>query len=241
VDGDLRSLRRAARIAPADFSAASRLSVACERAGELDEAWDVLAPFEASDTPEVRDEALLSLGELADRNARWVFERLVRVDAQSARQIVDLLVRSRPSVHPALVALASDERVDRFLRRLAQRAVRSSVPTELREIAEWRPEALPLEVSRALGPGPERQHGFQVPGEVLQGRRERFRGFVQRLFDGAGKEGAVALLPWLVPFITSRDPELASQALALVRRLTDRDGPPFPVEVIARELGKVRI
>ena len=240
MDSTIRALRHALTTAPTDFAVATRLASACERAGQVEDAWEALAPFEQQGTGVQRAEVRVALAGIAERNPHWLFDRLLRIDHRSARLLIDLLIECGQANHPALIALASDERVEVLLRHNAQRAVRTTLPIDLREAAEHSPENLRSEISGMLGIGREPPHGFQIPEDVLHARRERWRGSARQKFDRAGKEGIVALLPWLVPFLTAQDPELASQALAVVRRLTDRDGPPFPVEVIARELGRAR-
>jgi hypothetical protein len=46
----------------------------------------------------------------------------------------------------------------------------------------------------------------------------------------------VALLPWLMPFLTSRDANLMHQGLEAVRRFTHADGPPLGPDLLARLL-----
>jgi hypothetical protein len=92
----------------------------------------------------------------------------------------------------------------------------------------------------ALDSGAVKRHGHQVPPAVRAERRERWQSFAHRLVDRAGTAQAVALLPWLVPLLTSREPVLAGRALELVRRMTDRDGPPFPVEALVKALSAQR-
>lgn len=242
MDSTIRSLRRALAQSPTDFAVAARLSAACERAGQVDDAWDALAPFEQEGAGSESAAARAGLGGIAERNPRWLLDRLVTLDIRGARILIDLLVACGQARNPALVALAAhDSRIDRALRHHAQHALRTTFTGELRELSEPTPEELRTWIDEsALAQAPRRKHGHEVPAQVLAERRERTRSFAHRLVDRAGTGQAVALLPWLVPLLTSHDPVLAAKALALVRRLTDRDGPPFPVEVLARELGQAR-
>jgi thioredoxin-like negative regulator of GroEL len=58
------------------------------------------------------------------------------------------------------------------------------------------------------------------------------RGFVRRVMEKSGKSQAVALLPWLMPLLTSGNPTHFVNALAAVRRLTP--DAPFDVNTLAR-------
>ena len=209
MDEHVESLRRALREDPSDLSSALKLAAALEKAGRFDEAWELL---ESREAPE-------ALAGLAAQNSTAVLRRLLRLDYSRARAMIDRLAAIGQSRHAALLSLACHK--DRVLRGHALKAL----AVESREVPELRgvaPETLLDNLDRPDPTGPD--------------RRIRWRGFAHKLMDRGGSAQAALLLPWLVPMLTCNDPVLAGRALAIVRRLTDRDGPPFDAELLARLL-----
>ncbi|MEZ0230447.1 MAG: hypothetical protein ACAI25_17625, partial [Planctomycetota bacterium] len=127
--------------------------------------------------------------------------------------------------NPALLTLAC-ERGDPLLRKFAARAVATANGLGA--------DALEPDALGEIG----------TPAETVSpGLREEFRetqvrarSLAEKIIERSGTSQAVALLPWLVPLLATRDPALVTRALEAVRRLTRRDGPPFDVDLIARLL-----
>jgi hypothetical protein len=210
VDEKLESLRRALRKDPDDVSVAVRLASVLVKAGRFDDAWELL---------DARDqrEALVAL---ATENPRGVLARLRALDYRAARIFMERLEALGLGGHAALVAVASEP--DLALSRLASRVLARVRPDALGELRGLTPDRLEHSLAGRTGPHASRQS----------------RGLAHKLIERSGTKQAALLLPWLVPLLTAGEPVLAARALALVRRLTDRDGPPFDPELIARLLAK---
>lgn len=216
MDEQVERLRRAAR--DGDVTTAIRLAVELERSGFFDEAWETLAPLSSI------DDARAALGALASHHPVPLLERLKRLDYRRVRAAVDLLIEVGQARNPAILCLASDRDADGALRRHARRALATTLPRD-RELAAmgrvWPPENL----------------GGMLEKDHRQPNVARWSRLVDRLLQRYGSTShAPALLPWLLPLLAVRDPTINARALAVVRRLTDRDGPPLPVEAIARAL-----
>jgi hypothetical protein len=207
--------------AGADVATAIRLAAALERSGRFDEAWETLAPPVRSSDDDVR----AALGGIAARNPAALLARLMRLDYARVRATVDLLIEIGQARNPAILCLAMNQGSDGALRRHARRALVGTFPRD-RELDAmgkvWPPEKLDQMLE-----ADERRRPVVV----------RWGGLVGRLLDRYGNSShAAALLPWLLPLLAVRDPSINARALAVVRRLTDRDGPPLPVDAVARAL-----
>ncbi|HZV01549.1 MAG TPA: hypothetical protein VFF73_32855 [Planctomycetota bacterium] len=215
MDEHLETLKRALREDPSDLSSALKLAAALEKTGRFDEAWELLEP---RDAPQ-------ALAGLASRNPVAVLERLRKLDYTRSRLLMERLVVLGLPRHPSLVFLACQAGEDQVLRRQAtqvlERALNTTVsPEELRHFLDTRDTAIDPPMANAY----------------VQEKRAAARSFMTRFLERAGKAPSVALLPWLVALITSRDPELAAKALDMVRRMTGSEGPPFDAELLARLL-----
>ncbi len=214
MDEAVEALRRALRKDPGDLIVATRLANALEKVGHFDEAWELL------DCRDMKD----ALAALASRDPRGVLARLRSLDYRRARLMIDRLVAVGHSRHPVLVFLASDSD-DGPLRRIASRVIATA------EAVAHTPDLMAQLL--AYVPEPE-----DAPERKAAHLNAHGRSTAERIVARAGTAHAVALVPWLIPLLTCGDPQLAASALALVRRMTSRDGPPFDLDLIVRLMTK---
>jgi hypothetical protein len=209
MDEHVEALKRALREDPSDLSAALRLAAALEKTGRFDEAWELLEKYDHG----------RALADLAVRNVACVLARLRKLDYHHARLMIDRLIAIR--LHSFAAYLACQDRDD-GLRRCALKALSTIEDASLS----------PSQMAEFLALEPREDE----PSDKRERLRGMGRSLAQRVIARAGTAHAVALLPWLIPLLTCRDPQLAAQALEIVRRLTDRDGPPFDADLLARLL-----
>jgi len=221
VDEKLEALKRAVKKDPGDPAAAVRYASALEKAGRFDEAWELLSGADAG-------EALAALARLSPLR---VLDRLRALDYHRARLMMEQLAGLGLPDHPAIVLLASAKSDDPILKLLAQRTITASFdlgsyisPEYLNNRVEW----------GGFGPGFIDDRPAVRP--IAERKRASARSFALRVLEKSGSANALALLPWLIPLLTSGDAALAARALEAVRRLTHRDHPPFDTDLLARLL-----